>query len=136
MKMFVLIFCISIAKFTGYAQNPQAASTELTSRNVKDIFNFIFDNDKADFLTITEEDKQKATTLFTDLIDKSCAMGKMEKITKAIYFNKPSFKKIVKAFFKAGIMKCDSEKYYDAVRTSLARNFKSAYAIRVQTGEW
>ena len=110
--------------------NPDVQMTDI---GTKLFFNFIFDNDKADKLVITTDDKDKALEIFTSLIDMSCTLNK---VVKLYSFNRPSFKNIAKKLFKIGTTKCNNEQYAEAVRKKLALNWKSAYAIRVQTGEW
>ena len=137
MKNSIRIACFLLSISVGtqaYSQQPILA---LSDTDVREVFNLIFNNLKANSLQITTaEDKKKAIFFMRQLIDGSCDIGLIHGVFKASYKFKPNVKKIVNVFVKHKITDCDKDEYYVIVRDRIAVNFKSAYAIRLQTGEW
>lgn len=132
-KIVSFAICIWLAT-CAYGQQPLLV---LSDTDVRDIFNTIFDNTKANSIqTITQEDKQKALLFMRELIDKSCDVGLIHGILKTSYKLRPNLKKIAKVLVKHTITDCDQDKYYVSVRNTIAWKFKSAYEIRLQTGDW
>lgn len=137
MKNLVALLFVTASLFfasRSYSQQPQLV---LADTDVKDIFNLIFDNKKANSLRIIiKEDRRKAVFFMRELIDKSCDVGIVQDIFRASYKLKPNLKKMVKVLIKNAIVDCNRDEYYLMVQVKIAQNFKSAYDIRLQTGEW
>ena len=98
--------------------------------------------------TLTEYDRSFAQGLLVEAIDGSYNMGFVDHLFQAVFMKTPAsfddIKDIIKTFAKAALkhwfkhaMRSDlnDPEIYESVRESLARNFRSAWKIREQTGE-
>jgi hypothetical protein len=97
---------------------------------------------------LTDDDVAFAQALFLEAIDESYAMGYVKAIFDAFYGKPPasfdSVKDMIKDFVKAAAKNWFTHargedfahpKIYESIRVTIAVNFKSVWAIRVQTGE-
>ncbi len=112
-----------------------------TDKEVIEVFNFVFDDSDTSTLgSITSEDKSKANLFVKELTEKSCALSYSETLITSAVSPSRTLQGIVKAFIENNYTKsCDDlkgGKIYESVRATLKRNWKSAFEIRTQTGEW
>lgn len=97
---------------------------------------------------LTPDDRGFAQALLVEAIDMSYDMGFIEILFKNFYMKVPTdFKDIqemVKSFCKEAVKHwfkhatgtdLENPRIYESVRSSVARNFRSAWLTRVQTGE-
>lgn len=98
--------------------------------------------------SLTNIDRAFAQGLLVEAIDGSYKMGFVEHLFKAFYMKVPtsfgSVRGMVKEFAKAAVKQwfnhatgadLHDPRIYESVRLTLARNFKTAWNIREQTGE-
>ena len=103
-----------------------------------------------DQMQITDADREFAQGLLVEAIDASYPMGIMEQVYRRFFLRVPtSFNSIVKSARKIAMhairqrwlrrtqnITSDQVKIYDSVRVTLARNFRSVFEIRLQTGSY
>lgn len=124
--LFLFIFKCTI----NYGQE-----SSITNGQTKMIFNLLFGSRQADDLEITSQDKKKATFFIKELAEKSCELGVAQSLLDVDASLKSIFTSIIESTLKCSDA-IKKGKYYEAVRVSLANNFKSEFAIRKATGEW
>jgi hypothetical protein len=97
---------------------------------------------------LTVEDRAFAQALLVEAIDKSYDMSFVELLFKNFYGKVPSsfeaVRDLVKSFAKEAAKRwfqhatgkdLENPQIYESVRATLARNFRSVWQIRLQTGE-
>jgi hypothetical protein len=103
-----------------------------------------------DQLQINDADREFAQGLLVEAIDASYPMGIMEQVYRRFFLRVPtSFKSIAKSAVKIALyairqrwlrrtqsLTSDQVKIYENVRVTLARNFRSVFEIRLQTGSY
>ncbi|MEO8148334.1 MAG: hypothetical protein ABI723_11880 [Bacteroidia bacterium] len=121
-----------------------AKSQSLNETQTKQIFDFLFGMNASSGLTINEEDKKKASFFLNELIDGSCKMSLAQGLLEGAFPIKTtiseSVEQIAKAIIKSSYKNCYKGamegNFYESVKVTLARNWKSPFEIRKQTGEW
>lgn len=114
-------------------------SQELTDDQTKVVFDFIFGNGTSLKMgSLNSEDKKTASTLFSILLEKSCEINIVRELST---FDSPTLINISKLLIYSykNINFCEptkSGKYNSAVRNTIALDYKSSLAIRIQTGDW
>ncbi len=132
-KIIILILFAAMSVNLATAQNPNVVES-------KAVFDLIFGPQSSNGIVINETDQQKAKMLLQELIQKSCQMSMAEGLLESAYSFDPSISGIVKSIISSYYTNCNegakNGKYYESVRTTIARNWKSAFAVRKQTDEW
>ena len=121
-----------------------AYSQTLNETETKPVCNFLFGSEACNQITMNEQDKRKAGFLLNQLIEGSCKMSLVEGLYKGTVSIKAtvseSVEQIVKSIVKSFHSNCSKAVaegfFYESVRASIARNWKSSFEIRKQTGEW
>lgn len=109
------------------------AQSKLTAEQTKDAFELFFNSGSE--LSITDEDKEKAAYLLSELIEGTCDMAVVQGISQ---FNGTLLSACRTIF--TGYSGCTDAgrngRYSETIRKEIARKQKSMFEIRKQTGEW
>lgn len=119
----------------------------LSGDEAASVLRFFFPNDQLPG-PLTDEDRGFAQALLLEAVDKSYAMSFVQDIYDVFYGKVPTgfdtikdmlkdfAKKAAKTWFDHATGKdLQDPKIYNAVKVSLTANFRSVWAIRLQTGE-
>ena len=132
MRKLLLVFFL----LAGLTSQSQA----LTNSETKAVLSLVFGSNSTADLQINEQDKAMAAKFMNELVEKTCQLSIVEGVLDNVYsFNYELADLAVSIAKKVG-SNCNAAakkgKYSEAVRVTIARNWKSAFAIRKQTGEW
>ena len=96
-------------------------------------------------MAVNDSDRSFAQGLMVEAIDASLKMGLVEAIFRSAYKPNATAQAVIKAVVWNIITKSwlsnkkldpNTSKIYDAVRATLARNFRTAFELRLSTGEY
>jgi len=121
----------------------------LDAEQAKAVLTFFFGEHEMP-TAMTDEDRSFAQGLLVEAIDASYSMGYVEAIWDAITDKnilKGNLKGIVKSFvklaaknwfkrYKVNISKLNDIEIYQSVKVTLARNFRTPWQYRLETGEY
>jgi hypothetical protein len=130
-----LILIILLVILTCFAFKVQAQNDiKITDAQTVAVFNFLFGANQASDFTITEQDKNKAIEFIKNLVKSSCEMSIVESLNNV----NDTLSSLVKGIATSinGCENAKNGKYYESIRVTLARNFRSEFLIRKNTGEW
>jgi hypothetical protein len=118
---------------------------KISRDDARRILIFFFGNNVPAAESLSDEDVSFAQALLLEAVDKSYAMGYVEAIFQSFYMKIPTdIEKMMKNFVKQAAKNwfdhatgkdLSNPKIYDSVRVMLSSNFRSVWAIRMQTGE-
>ena len=104
----------------------------------KAVFETIFGIGSTSGLTISNEDKEKAKLFLDELVKGSCKMSAIEGVFRQAFSFNPTIIGVIKSVagsYAKGCI-CSDGKFYVVIRDTLRLNWRSAFEIRKQTGEW
>lgn len=107
---------------------------DISDEQTKETFKLFFGPNAADGLTIKDEDKKQAKLFLIELMQGSCKMA----IVEGLRSLEPTLISAIE-LLHTSISNCNAAKrgaYYEIVRSTIARNFKSTFTRRKQSGEW
>lgn len=135
---------------TGRLKRFSPSDLVLTPDETRDVLRFFWpETDFNQLGPLTDGDREFAQGLLVEAVDASCSMGVVEGIYRSFFMKVPtSFRSIVRAAIRVArkavqdrlFGRCRSldpsqARIYESVRRSLARNFRTVWALRRQTGE-
>jgi hypothetical protein len=122
---------------------------QLTQEEAWHVLRFFWPNTNVPPGSLSPEDRGFAQGLMIEAVERSYAMGYVESLYRSFFGpgvapTSSALKKAIKSFAKKAIKNwfrhasgkdLEDPKIYESVRRSLARNFRSVWEIRAQTGE-
>ncbi len=133
MKKAIILF-IAIISLSIFAQ--KSFSQTVTESETKAIFDLFWGAGASSGLDINDADIEKATTLFKELLEKSCE----EDVIVSNVFTAPRLTSLAMTIVRTSFTNCkngtNEGKYYENIRKTIALKNKSAFETRKQTGEW
>jgi len=115
-----------------FDENKKKQATLLSAAKAQQVFKFVF-GEELD--SVTEEDRKKAKKILKSMIKQSCGMHHTKKLMESSLFQRSDWRPIVKKMVVQVAKGCNGV-IYENVKVSLKRNWRSAFEIRKQTGEW
>jgi hypothetical protein len=133
MKKISVLF-IAIVSLSIYSQ--KSFSQMATESETKAIFDLFWGAGASSGIDINDADIEKATTLFKELLEKSCE----EDAIVSNVFTAPRLTNLAITIVRTSFTNCQNGtndgKYYENVRKTIALKNKGAFETRKQTGEW
>jgi hypothetical protein len=127
---------------------PKVTSIVLDQNEAHDVIVFVFPSNKVKAAQLNDKDRRFAQAMLIEMLNKSFELGFTEALLKASAKMTSGAKKVITAFLKGAgknLVKfkdkddlkkmMDEPTIYDMALKTLARNFKSAWAIREATGD-